>query len=506
MKRQSLQSTLRYASGKTLACFIALAAACVGAQSSAPIWTELKSKDDTGTMADAIKLNRLFTGLAESLSPAVVNIYTKTRVPSYRGGNANDPNAELFRFFFGNPFMTPDQGRGGRSQEAQSLGSGFVINGDGIIVTNSHVIRQSGRNADAILVKFINDSPNHPGHEATVVGVDELTDVAVLKIKEKVKGLKVAPLGNSDQVKVGEWVMAIGNPYGHTHSVTSGIVSAMGRSLEQTRTDFIQTDASINPGNSGGPLFNAYGEVIGINTAIDARAQGIGFAIPVNTAKGVIRQLVEKGEVTLGWIGVVIADLTPELAESLGLELDGGALLQDTIPGEPADKAGLKSYDVITQVNGKNVRSQREFSIAVGNLAPGAKAALKIWRDGKARDVVVTVAKRKSQEELAKADQARDLKTAQETKGMLFADLNGPVRAELQLPPEVQGVLVSDVLRGSPAAQAGITPGDVIVEVNRKPVKDSRAARAALGAKADSFLLKVQRRSATLIVLMNVGR
>jgi serine protease Do len=478
------------------------AAACTQAQSAAPLWTELKAKDESGPMADAFRMNRLFTGLAETLSPAVVNIYTKTRVPSYQG--QQNPNADMFRFFFGNPFMQPDGGRG-RQQEAQSLGSGFVINAEGIIVTNSHVIRQSGRNADAILVKFINDPAAHPGHEATVVGVDEMTDVAVIKLKLKPKNLKVAPLANSDLVKVGEWVMAIGNPYGHSHSVTAGIVSALGRSLEQTRTDFIQTDASINPGNSGGPLFNAFGEVIGINTAIDARAQGIGFAIPVNTAKGVIRQLIEKGEVTLGWIGVVIADMTPEIAKSLNLDIIEGALIQDTIPGEPADRGGLKSYDVVTQVDGKNVRSQREFSVAVGNVPPGTKISLKVWRDGKARDVIVTVAKRKTQDELAKAEQERDLKEAKETKGMLFAELNAPVRRELQIPPDVTGVLVSDVLRGSPASLAGIAPGDVIVEINRRPIKDTRAARSALTGKAPSYLLKIQRRSATLIVMMQVG-
>ncbi len=256
------------------------------AASNGNLWTERKASDAKASSFDVGALNKAFTELAATLSPTVVNIYTKTRMsPRYGRGGQED----FFRYFFGNPF------NGGMSdqappREAQALGSGFVINEDGVVITNSHVVRMNGRNADSIMVKFLDESENTPGHEAKVLGVDESTDVAVLKLKKKRnKPFAVAPLGDSDKLRVGEWVIAIGNPYGHTHSVTKGIVSALGRGLESgNRAEFIQTDASINPGNSGGPLFNLYGEVIGINTAIDARAQGIGFAIPVNTAKSVI--------------------------------------------------------------------------------------------------------------------------------------------------------------------------------------------------------------------------
>lgn len=492
-------------------CFFILAclsASCVGAQDANGLWTEVKKRDETGAVVDAIKLNQLFSGLAATLSPAVVNIYTKTQVTV---NPQNDPNAELFRYFFGNPFGDPRFGGGGPGvvppRESQALGSGFVINDQGVIVTNSHVIRQSGKNADAILVKFINDPSNHPGHDATVVGVDELTDVAVIRLKEKPKtALRVAPLANSDTVKVGEWVMAIGNPYGHTHSVTSGIVSALARSLEQTRTDFIQTDASINPGNSGGPLFNIFGEVIGINTAIDARAQGIGFAIPINTAKRVIRQLVEKGEVVLGYIGVLIGDLTPNLSQSLGLKFTEGALIQEVVPGEPAAKAGIKAKDVVTHVNGKALRNKRDFMIAVGNISPGSKAQLRLWRGGKEREIAVTVEERKSEQELARAESQRELQAARQTHGMFLAELSPPVLRQLQMPPDLEGVLISDVLRDSPAGRLQLQPGDVLLKVNGRAVKNVAQARAALGKKLSTYTLMIQRRSATISVPMNVNR
>jgi len=276
-------------------------------------WSEKTESERKAQGPEIDLLNKAFVSLAEQMKPAVVNVYTKTRVgvPRYGArGNQVMPD-DLFRFFFGNPFGGPGSPGGGNGQmpprEAQALGSGFVINKEGLVITNAHVVRMGDRNADSILLRFVNDSPTSPGYEATVLGVDETTEVAVLRLKKKKADLKVAPLGDSDKIKVGEWVVAIGNPYGHTHTVTKGIVSALGRSLEEIeRAEFIQTDASINPGNSGGPLFNLYGEVIGINTAIDPRAQGIGFAIPINTAKMVARELITTGSVSIGWIGVGI--------------------------------------------------------------------------------------------------------------------------------------------------------------------------------------------------------
>ncbi len=481
----------------------------------AKLWTEKTSSEKgKGNGLDIDALNRVFVDLTAGTSPAVVNIYTKTRVarqqPSMPNfGNGNMAPDDLFQFFFGNPF-----GGGGGFQppprEAQTLGSGFAINDQGIIITNSHVVRMSGRNADSVMVKFIGESDRSKGHEATILGVDEGTDVAVLKLKNVKKDLKLLSLGNSDNVKVGEWVIAIGNPYGHSNSVTKGIVSALGRNLEQSRADFIQTDASINPGNSGGPLINLFGEVVGINTAIDARAQGIGFAIPINTAKSVIKQIIEKGGVTLGWIGVSIADVDPQVAESLGLKnIEGAVLIQDVFPGEPASKAGVKSYDIVTEVNGKKLNSSRDFSILVGNLPVGSKAELKIIRDSKPVNLTVTVAKRKNESELAqnfsqKGQGPSRPSGKQNSAGLQLAELTSELRSQLDLGPGVSGVVIARVRRGSPASVVGLESGDLITEINRKRVRTVAEAETLLSKKSDSVLLKVQRRQASIIVSLDL--
>jgi Do/DeqQ family serine protease len=452
---------------------------------------------------DINSLNKVFTSLAERLSSSVVSISTKTRIQT-------DPRLQaqqdIFRYFFGNP-LGPQGGRP-EPREAQSLGSGFLINDEGYIITNSHVIRSSGRNADEVLAKFVGDPPNFEGHKAEIIGVDETTDVAVIKLKTKPKTATLAPLGDSAGLKVGEWVMAIGNPYGHSHSVTTGIVSAMGRSLEglESRTDFIQTDASINPGNSGGPLFNLKGQVIGINTAIDARAQGIGFAIPIDVAKAVVRQLIEKGRVDLGWIGVYMADINEGLSQQLGLKSSDGVLIQDVVEGEPAARAGLRSYDVITKVNGQKVASTRELQRAINNLSIGTQVKLTIIRDGKTQDVSVTVGKRRSEEELAKKEEDRVKESVNAGRGMLLSNLPAQARAELGLSAEAGGVLVQRIARNSFAHQAGVQSGDVLLEVNRKPVRTVAEAQAELVKKSKSFMLKILRQEGTIIILMDTSR
>jgi serine protease Do len=350
-----------------------------GTSNAKDYWTELSdSERKSGAGIDVGLLNQTFISLAEKLSPTVVNVYTKTRITVR-------PEEQLFQYFFGNPF----EGPGAVPREAQSLGSGFVINKDGHIITNSHVVRYGDRTADEVMVKFIGDQYGR-GFEATVVGVDPSTDVALLKLKEEKKDLRIAAMGNSDHSKVGEWVLAIGNPYGHGHSVTQGIVSAVGRSLEEIRAEFIQTSASINPGNSGGPLFNLYGEVIGINTAIDARAQGIGFAIPINTAKSVVKQLIEKGKVARGWLGISIGTVTPEISDALKQSNIRGAIIGEVYPGGPAQASGLKPYDIITKINGKTIDSANALAIAIGDLEPGKVAELEVWRQGERMAVKVT--------------------------------------------------------------------------------------------------------------------
>ena len=476
-------------------------------------WTEKSASDldkSKGTQIDAGALNKVFVDLAKQLSPAVVNIYTKTKVGGARNQFGGGPQGgmnpdDLFRFFFGNPF---GGGFGGPppQRQAESLGSGFVINSDGVIVTNSHVVRMNGHNADSIRVKFKDDPPRSEGHEATVLGVDEGTDVAVIKLK-KSKNVTVAPLGDSEKIQVGEWVVAIGNPYGHSHSVTKGIVSALGRNLEESRADFIQTDARINPGNSGGPLFNVYGEVIGINTAIDARAQGIGFAIPINTAKASIQQIIDTGSVALGWLGVEMSELTPQIASSLGLKSPDGALIQNVIPGEPADKAGIKSYDVIVEINGKTITTPRELMITVGNLRVGKAVPIKVFRDGKVITLSVTPTKRKSEAELAQREQTPQGQSGKASAklGFSLVELSPEIRRQLGLDPSVNGGVIHRIIPGGPAEQAGLAPGDVITEVNRKPVRNVKEAEAAFATSPKNCLLRVQRRTASIIVYLDAS-
>jgi serine protease Do len=477
------------------------------AQSTEKPWTEGKGISPTKSGIDAAALNRTFTDLASQLSPTVVNIYTKSNIPMPRQ-NPFGGEDDIFRFFFGNPFG--ERQGPPRSRQAQSMGSGFVINKDGVIVTNSHVVTMGGRRADSIMVKFIHDPENSEGAEATVLGIDETTDVAVLKLKKKRNDLAFAIFGDSDKIQVGEWVIAIGNPYGHTHSVTKGIISALSRSIDiNQRADFIQTDASINPGNSGGPLFNLYGEVIGINTAIDARAQGIGFAIPINTAKNVVQQIVEKGRVSLGWIGVMVDDLNPQVAASLNLPEDTeGVLIAEAIRGEPADKAGVQPYDIVTHVGGKSIKNKREFMIAISSLPIGTVTEIKVLRDGKPVSLKVKIAQRKTEAELANAAPAPSKSRPNPSSGktgMLLSELSPELRRQLRLEPELRGVLVHQIISGGLAEEAGVRPGDVITEINRKSVRTIADAERALKAKSDSFLLKLTRGTASVIILLDLS-
>lgn len=471
-------------------------------------WSEKSPAELKGLSVDAEALNRPFVAIADTMKPSVVNIYTKTRIGGgrrspYGGGGPDD----LFRFFFGNPFGGGDMGGLPQQREAQALGSGFVINGEGIIVTNSHVVRMSGRNADSIMVKFVGDSPRSPGEAATVLGVDEITDVAVIKLKKKRGDLKIAPLGDSGKLKVGEWVVAIGNPYGHTNSVTKGIVSALGRSVEELdHADFIQTDASINPGNSGGPLFNLTGEVIGINTAVDARAQGIGFAIPINTAKGIIRQIIETGGVTVGWIGVGLADLRPEVAQALGLKNGEGAFLQEVMPGGPAAKAGLRASDAIVELDGKKISSAHDLASTVRGIAVGSTVPLKFVRDGKVvADKRITIEKRQSETAVAQQSVPRNRNAVSRKAGLYLGELTAEERARIQVDPSIQGVLVKGVLGDGLAAFAGLRVDDVIKKINRQPCPNLRTAEKLLAIKGDKFLLEIQRKTASAIILLDLA-
>jgi serine protease Do len=352
---------------------------------AAELWTTQSTSAPVASI-DINSLNKAFTTLAEKTSPAVVNIFTKTSLAQHNPslgrspwgpGGPGGPGQDFQQFFFGNPFG----GRGMPQQphESQALGSGFVINADGYIVTNAHVVSSDGQRADEIMVKF-NGEDNLKGHLAKVVGIDEGTDVALLKLVDKKENLKFIPLGDSDHSKIGEWVVAIGNPYGHSNTLTQGIVSAMGRNLEGARPDFIQTSASINPGNSGGPLINLAGEVIGINTAMDPRAQSIGFAIPINTAKNVITQLMATGKVTRAWLGIGIQDIDDEIAGYMKLKSQDGVLVKAVSPGEPAAKAGMQDYDVITSIDGQAIRNSKDLFRSMDKLTVGSRANFEVLR------------------------------------------------------------------------------------------------------------------------------
>ena len=404
-----------------------------------------------------------FSELAEKAKPGVVNIRT---VKTVKGGGP------VFRHFYGNPygneqnpfdeFFAPFFENGPRREfKERSLGSGFVINKEGYIVTNNHVIE----GADEISVSLANDKE----FDAEVVGRDRNTDLALIKIKNA-ENLTELPMGNSDQLKVVSWVVAIGSPFGLEQTVTAGIVSAKGRVIDAgPYDDFIQTDASINPGNSGGPLLNLAGEVVGINTAIVASGSGIGFAIPINMVRNVVKQLKEGGEVSRGWLGVGIQDLTEELADYYGLKNQKGVLVTQVFEGDPAEKAGIQPNDIITAVDGKKVETGRELSRIVADTPVGEKARIDYIRDGRPKSVRVVLSKRTDEKELAGRKPTSE---KGDEIGLVVQNLTPDIASHFGLNEEDAGVLVVRVKNDSRASKAGIEPGDVIKEVNHQTVNN----------------------------------
>ncbi|MEJ2727794.1 MAG: DegQ family serine endoprotease [Deltaproteobacteria bacterium] len=401
-----------------------------------------------------------FNQLAEMASPAVVNIRT---VKTIKGGGPvfrqfqrdpwgkNSPFKEFFERYFGDEMH--------REFKQPSLGSGFIIDKDGYVVTNNHVIED----ADQIKVKLKDEHE----FDAKIVGRDPNTDIALLKI-ESAQDLPTLKLGDSDALKVGQWVVAIGSPFGLEHTVTAGIVSAKGRVIGSgPYDDFIQTDASINPGNSGGPLLNMKGEVIGINTAIIASGQGIGFAIPINLAKDIIVALKNEGEVTRGWLGVAIQDLNADMAEYYGVEEKEGVFVADVFEGDPADKAGIKAKDIIIEVNGEKIKSSRQLTGMIAGLSVGDSARIKILRDGMEKTVTVKIAKR-TEDKLAARSRPKE---AAEEFGIRVSDLKPEIIQQFNI-DETSGVIVTHVESGGKGDEAGVQVGDIIKEINRKSVKN----------------------------------
>jgi serine protease Do len=393
-----------------------------------------------------------FSDVVKATKNSVVNISTTKIVK--RKGVPDFFHDDLFRRFFGDQFRDFFENQP-KEYKSRSLGSGFVIDAtEGLIVTNNHVIE----GADEILIKFT-DGNEIP---ANVVGKDPLTDLALLKIDPDKEKLYEIKLGDSDKIEVGDWVVAIGNPFGLEWTVTAGIISAKGRELGEGPYDnFMQTDASINPGNSGGPLVNMNGEVVGINTAIIPSGQGLGFAIPVNMLKELLPKL-KKGEVKRGWLGIMLQELDEKLAKTFGLDRPKGALVSDVIKGDPADKAGIKAGDVILEVSGKEIENHKELINIIGSKSPGEVVKLKILREGKIINISVKLGERKTS--LASKDNE-----IREDISISVENLSDTEKSKLGINTGVKVVYVDET---SNAYEAGLRKGDIIVWINRKEVKD----------------------------------
>lgn len=405
-----------------------------------------------------------FTELVEDAAPGVVNIATSRTVERGSGpavqGFGGQELPEIFRHFFGDSIPTPPRDGQGRSEERQSLGSGFIISADGYVMTNAHVVQD----ADEILVR-LNDRRELP---AELIGSDTQTDVALLKIDAN--NLPVLDLGDSDALKVGAWVAAIGSPFGFDHSVTAGIVSAINRTLPRDAyVPFIQTDVAINPGNSGGPLFNLEGEVVGINSQIFTRSggfMGLSFAIPINVAMDVADQLREDGHVNRGWLGVMIQPVSRDLAESFGMDDAIGALIADLDPEGPAAQGGLQAGDVITGVNGEEVERSSTLPRLIGRVAPGSEVELTLMRDGEQVSETVELGSWPD----ADVEQGASESNQQIRLGVAVGEVDEATRERLNISG---GVEVLQVEPGSVAAEAGLHPGDVLVSIDHRGVSSA---------------------------------
>ncbi|MBP1751677.1 MAG: degQ [Geobacteraceae bacterium] len=428
---------------------------------------------------EVVATQQAFIAGVQKVTPSVVNISTIGKKKIVR---------PMFEF---SPFFDDFLKENPQFRRDRSLGSGFIINREGYILTNDHVVRD----AETIKVRLSNEKV----YDGRVVGSDPKTDIAVIKIHAS-EELPVAVLGDSDKLEVGQWAIAIGNPFGLSRTVTVGVVSATGRSGMgiETYEDFIQTDAAINPGNSGGPLLNVHGEVIGINTAIVAAGQGIGFAIPVNMVKQIIPQLIRKGSVSRGWLGVSIQPVTEELARSFGLKSASGALVSEVMAGSPAAKAGIRQGDVIVRFAGKPVKDVQHLQRLVAETPIGGKAEAEFFRAGKLLKLSVVVGSAESQEAL----QARSGDAVPSSLlGMTVEDLPRDMRTQ-----GIGGVLVTGVEDGSMAAEAGIQGGDIIVAVDQKRIANlSEYVRAMKDAeKKGSVALLVKRGGASIYFALRI--
>ncbi len=455
-----------------------------------------------------------FTQLVEKYSPAVVNISTTQKVkhpqfrkfPKEEGPESDSPDTpdspegpfgDLFKHFFGDE----DGGGGDDRFDSQSLGSGFIVSRDGYVMTNNHVIKD----AKEVIVRL----SDRRELVAQVVGSDERSDLALLKIEAK--DLPVVEIGKSGELKVGEWVLAIGSPFGFDHSVTAGIVSAIGRNLpRENYVPFIQTDVAINPGNSGGPLFDLDGRVVGINSQIYSRTggfMGLSFAIPIDMAMNIVDQLKASGHVIRGWLGVLIQDVTRELAESFRMDKPKGALVAKVLPDSPAEKSGFQLGDVIVEFNGHEVTTSSSLPPLVGITPVGKKAPVKVIRNGKLVNLSVEIGELPAEEKIASAagggGESGPVPTIDNKLNVIVTDLTKDQQDELEI--ENKGVVVAEIKRG-PASKAGVRKGDVIVMINNNEIKDVKQFKKIVDGlpQGKSVPMLVQRRGGPVFLALKV--
>ena len=459
-----------------------------------PFWKEGRQESASHVLMPSLK------SLAKTASPTVVNIRTTRRISNddlYRRfespGGQNEWFDEFFRKFFEH---LPEQ-----ELDQRSLGSGFIISKNGYVLTNSHVI--SG--ADEIFVSLSDDDGQE--YRAKLAGKDDNTDIALIKIQSDRDDFPVAVLGDSDSLEIGDWIIAIGNPFGFGHTLTQGIVSAKARVIGAGPYDnFIQTDAAINPGNSGGPLINMDGEVVGINTAIVSSGQGIGFAIPINMAKQILQELKETGEVSRGWLGVAIQEVTPEIARAVGLQEPAGAMVTAVYPGDPAEKAGIRNGDIIVEINGQKIPDPMALTRLIGGLKPEEKVAIVVWRDARIVTLSTRLEKRSDDRitELGRLH-GESPGRVKDKLGLVLGDVTPEAQKQLNL-DESAGVLVLDIEPQGSAARSKLQKLDVIRQVGGTDVKNIGEYLAALEKvkHGQSVLMLVMRNSRPLYVAVDI--